>query len=829
MLHRTAVCRLGPPLVGMVLCAAVGAVQDNPMLARYQRAERMGSAELGRLVHKARVEPHWIHGTARFWYRNDVRGDRDFVVVDAEAGTRGPAFDHQRVAKALTRVTGQACRAERLPFRGVEFVANGSAIEFRIGDQLWRCDLATYDCTRSGTTALPSRQPVEEPQAEDGRSPDGRWVAFARDGDLWLRLRDTGEECRLTTDGTASDYYGAPQWSPDSGTLVAWRTVPGERLPMYVIDSAPEGSLRPRLDVYEYELPGDRVDVHRLFVFDVATRLGRAVNTDPVSWGGPPEVRWSPDGTSFTFEHTDRGYQRVRVIEVDPALASSRTIIEERSSTFIAPMKQITRYLDATGEIIWSSERDGWNHLYLYDARAGALRTQITRGEWVVRDVVRVDESARTLVFAACGRELGQDPYLIHYYRVGLDGSGLTCLTPGDGHHEVRFSPDGRFLIDTYSRVDRAPVSELRRTADGSLVMVLEEADVADLLAEGWRWPEPFVAQGRDGATDIWGVIFRPTDLDESRQYPVIEMIYAGPQDSFVPKTFAAARAQQELAELGFIVVQIDGMGTSNRSKAFHDVCYRNLGDGGFPDRIAWLRAAAERYPYMDLSRVGIIGHSAGGYNAARALLAFGDFYKVAVAESGNHDHRTDKAWWNELWMGYPVGPHYAEQSNVTQAARLSGKLLLIHGEIDHNVNPWASTMRLADALIAANKDFDLLILPGNDHGYQGHYAKRRAYDYFVRHLLGVEPPKEYSFGGAADAGAECTVTIRNTLDEPVGIYWITFEGDLRKYHDLEPGQEVRQHTYVGHLWEAQTGAGTVSRYTASTREPVWEVGREAE
>jgi len=801
------------------------------MLERYQRAERFGSPELGRLVYKARVEPHWIDGTPRFWYRNDVRGDREFVLVDAEAGTRGPAFDHERLATALTQGTGQPCSDSRLPFRELEYAADGGAVRFRIGDQLWRCDLATYECTRAEDAAAPPAPPPPpvEPPREEGLSPDGRLVVFVRDNNLWLRATDSGEESALTTDGTADDFYGAPQWSPDSGTLVAWRTVPGDHLPMYVIESAPEGSLRPKFDTYEYDLPGDKLDLHRPWVFDAAARTGRPVDTDPVDWGGAPDPRWSPDGKTFTFEQTDRGYQRVRVIEVDPAAASARAIIDERSATFIAPMKQITRYLDASGEIIWASERDGWNHLYLHDARAGAVKNQITRGEWVVRDIVSTDDAARTLIFTASGREAGQDPYLIHYYRVGFDGSGLTCLTPGDGQHEARFSPDGRLVVDTYSRVDRAPVCELRRAADGSLVAALEEADVADLLATGWRWPEPFVAKGRDGATDIWGVIFRPTDLDETRQYPVIETIYAGPQDSFVPKTFAAARGQQELAELGFIVVQIDGMGTSNRSKAFHDVCYKNLGDGGFPDRIAWMRAAAARYPYMDLTRVGITGHSAGGYNAARALLAYGDFYKVAVAESGNHDHRTDKVWWNELWMGYPVGPHYAEQSNVTQAANLTGKLLLIHGEVDHNVNPSASTMQFANALIAANKDFDLLILPGNDHGYKGNYAKRRAYDYFVRNLLGVEPPKEYQFGGAADAGAECTVTIRNTLGEPVGVYWVTFEGDLRKYHDLQPGQEIQQHTYVGHQWEAQTGAGTVSRYTASAATPVWEVRREGE
>jgi dipeptidyl aminopeptidase/acylaminoacyl peptidase len=386
------------------------------------------------------------------------------------------------------------------------------------------------------------------------------------------------------------------------------------------------------------------------------------------------------------------------------------------------------------------SERDGWNHLYLVDAVTGVVKHPITRGNWVVRRVQRVDADKRQVWLFTSGIEEGQDPYFEYLCRVNFDGSGWTVLTPGPGTHRVEFSPDGRFLLDTWSRVDQPPVTELREFDTGRLICEVARADASKLLATGWRPPVPFAAPGRDGRTVIHGVLYFPRDFRDDRKYPVIEQIYAGPQDSYVPKSFRSYYDEQALAELGFIVVQIDGMGTSNRSKAFHDVCWKNLGDAGFPDRKLWLRAAAERYPAMDLSRVGIYGGSAGGQNALRGLLMHPDTYHVGVADCGCHDNRMDKVWWNELWMGWPVGPHYAEQSNVTQAHRLQGKLLLTVGELDRNVDP-ASTMQVVDALIRADRDFDLLVVPGSDHGAgESAYARRRRADFFVRHLLGREP-----------------------------------------------------------------------------------------
>jgi dipeptidyl aminopeptidase/acylaminoacyl peptidase len=397
-------------------------------------------------------------------------------------------------------------------------------------------------------------------------------------------------------------------------------------------------------------------------------------------------------------------------------------------------------WLEATGELIWMSERDGWNHLYLYDANSGRVKNPITRGAWVVRGVDRVDRQARQIWFRAGGMVPGQDPYYVHHCRVNFDGTGLVVLTEGDGTHTVAYSPDRRFFVDTYSRVDLAPVSVLRRAEDGGLICELERGDARALGSGGHRPPERFVAKGRDGETDIHGIIVRPSTFDPAKKYPVIESIYAGPQGAFVPKAFSAVPRVQELAELGFIVVQIDGMGTSHRSKRFHEVCWKNLGDAGLPDRVRWIQAAAKERPEMDLARVGIYGTSAGGQSALGALLTHGDFYRAGVADCGCHDNRMDKIWWNEQWMGWPVGPHYEAQSNVTLAPRLQGKLLLMVGELDRNVDP-ASTMQVADALIKANKDFELVVVPGGGHGVAGTpYGRRRLQDFFVRHLHGREP-----------------------------------------------------------------------------------------
>jgi len=598
----------------------------------------------------------------------------------------------------------------------------------------------------TGDTPAPDRprggaRPARS-ESRDGRSPDGKWIAFRKDNNLWVREASSGKETALSKDGTAEKFLDGPlQWSPDSRRLVAFRTVPAQEHKVHIVESSPRDQVQPKLLTLDYLKPGDRIRDSKPCLFDPAQAVEIPVADTHFSnpWS-ITDVRWQPDSKRFTFLYNQRGHQVLRIVGVDAETGAAAPLVDEQSKTFIDYAgKFFSRYLEPTNELLWMSERDGWNHLYLYDLNAGRVKSQVTRGPWVVRGVDRVDAEKRQIWFRAGGIYPEQDPYYIHHCRVNFDGTGLVRLTAGDGTHTVDYSPDGQYLIDSYSRVDTPTVTELRRVSDGSLVSELERGDASALVAAGWKTPERFVAKGRDGTTDIYGVIYRPTTLDPTKKYPVIEDIYAGPQSSFVPKAFQLVSSQQSLAELGFIVVKIDGMGTSNRSKAFHDVCWKNLGDSGFPDRILWMQAAARKYPYLDLDRVGVFGGSAGGQNSLRALLAHPKFYKVAVSGCGCHDNRMDKIWWNELWMGWPVGPHYDEQSNVTQAHKLEGKLLLIVGELDTNVDP-ASTMQVVDRLVKADRDFDLLVVPGAGHGMGGAYGQRRLQDFFVRHLLGAEP-----------------------------------------------------------------------------------------
>ena len=808
--------RFQPLLFALCFAPSMCFAADPPILERYQKAAWMGSSEPATLVAKATIAPHWLEGGSAFWYRNDARGTREFVFVDAELGLRRPVFDHARLAQMLSRETGQKYDAQHLPFTTLTFQEENRIIQFKVGAQPWRYDNLNGTLTKADA-------PQEKPQAkpEPPQNSVANTTVSVRANNIWVKTKD-GQEFAATTDGTDKLPYTQPQLSPDGRFVTLFRIHPGDRRTMTNVNSIPHnGNLRPTLRTYEYALPGDKVDTYDVLVFDTQTRKLTPLEIETSDWDWLPNIQWKPDNRHFTVDQTFRAQKRQRILEADAETGKVRTLIDEQSKTFVYPPVRYLNFLDKTDEILWTSERDSWNHLYLIDAKTATVKNQITRGNWVVRAIESVDTDKREIVFAASGREAGQDPYLLHSYRVKFDGTGLTSLTPANGNHTIRFSPNRKFYLDTYSRVDLPPINELRRTRDGWLICKLEAADISELQTKNWRLPEAFFAKGRDGKTDIWGVVYRPSYFDPKAKYPIIENIYAGPQGSFAPKSFAATNGMQSLAELGFIVVQLDGMGTANRSKAFHDVAYQNLGDGGYPDRIAWMQALAQKYPYVDVSRVGIYGVSAGGYNAARALLAYPAFYKVGVAISGNHDHRTDKVWWNEAWMGYPVGKHYEAQSNVTQAYKLQGKLLLVHGELDDNVNPFASTMQVADALIKANKDFDLLLVPGLGHGANT-YVVRRQWDYFVRNLQHIEPPLNFSL--ADQSGSEVNVTITNTLSRPITLYWIDGDNEPRRYQTLPPGGRIVQHTFVGHQWEAHTDAGTVAWYSASSSRKEWRI-----
>ncbi len=761
-------------------------------LADYERAAGLRNKLQGLAVNVAE-RVNWIEKTSRFWYRKAVKGGHEFVLVDAETAAKRPAFDHERLAVSLSAAAGGKFTALVLPFTIITFVDNERAIEFRAAGSMWKCGLSDYACTKSGPASpdqpegqgrrpqgnpdeypeefgndvfdgmvspqqarqqfRPGTQPPSQaPQNQDLKaSPDGRWEALIRNYNVFIRTKGSTEASPLSLDGSEGNYYtlASIAWSPDSKRLAAYRVRPGYRRQVHYIESSPTDQLQPKHSSRDYAKPGDTLDIAQPVLFEVETKKQFVVDNslfpNPFSLSNPV---WWKDSRAFTFEYNQRGHQVYRVIEVDAASGTARAAISEEPKTFFS-YRQLLGNLRESGskyrydlndgrEMIWMSERDGWRHLYLYDGLTGKVKNQITKGNWVVRAVEKVDEEKRQIWFQASGMYQGKDPYFAHYYRINFDGSGLTSYTEADGYHAVTFSADMKYYVDMWSRVDLPPVTELRRTEDRKLLLELERVDISALLAAGWRAPEVFMTMGRDGKTDIWGVIYRPTNFDPAKKYTVIELIYAGPQGSFVQKTFGGP--MQTLPELGFIVVQIDGMGTNNRSKAFHDVCWKNLGDAGFPDRILWHKAVAAKYPYYDISRVGIYGNSAGGQNSTGAMLFHPEFYKVAFSSVGCHDNRMDKIWWNEQWMGWPLGPHYSASSNVDNAYRLKGQLLLLVGEMDTNVDP-SSTMQVVNALIKAEKTFDLQVIPGAGHGPGGDHGERKRNDFFVHHLLGVEPP----------------------------------------------------------------------------------------
>jgi dipeptidyl-peptidase-4 len=772
--------------------------------ADYDRAANLSRQFSGK-VFRDRVQANWLPGNTSFWYEVRITTNTsEFILINAETGERKKLDRAPESSATNSANTGETPRASRrtgsdtsLNFINrtsgeVELfwlstegrhqsygkLAPGAQREqHTFAGHAWVATdaagktLASFEASERGGEAVISTNAVsgsltnnrprgnrgggtgggtgggQRPQSREN-SPDGKWRALIKDFNVVLKEVSSGEETVLTKDGKENDAYRDRfYWSPDSTRLVAVRVEKGQEHKVSFVESSPRDQLQPKLHAFDYFKPGDKLPHPRPALFDVAAKKQTPVSDElfpnPFTETGDMNIRWDKDSSRFTFRHNQRGHQVLRIVAVDAKTGEARAVVDEQSKTFIDYSgKYFLEWLDDTGELIWMSERDGWNHLYLYDAKTGRVKNQITKGEWIVRGVDRVDKEKRQIWFRAGGIHPGQDPYHIHYVRVNFDGSSLMTLTEGDGtrESEPQFSSDLRFLIDRYSRVDMPAMTELRRMSDGKLVTKLEAGELSELIKVGWRAPERFVAKARDGVTDIYGVIVRPTNFDPTKKYPVIENIYAGPQGSFTPKTFSAVPRMQELAELGFIVVQMDGMGTSHRSKKFHDVCWKNIGDAGFPDRILWIKAAAAKYPEMDVTRVGIYGTSAGGQNALGGLLTHPEFYKAGVSDCGCHDNRMDKIWWNEQWMGWPVDKHYDEQSNVTLAKNLQGKLLLMVGELDKNVDP-ASTTQVVNALIKANKDFDYLVVPGAGHGVTGSpYGKRRLQDFFVKNLLGKEP-----------------------------------------------------------------------------------------
>lgn len=712
----------------------------------YSRAERFLKWNADKFVANGELTHHWIGDTDRFWYARDTDEGEQYIVVDAATLEREAVIDPSELkTKAPAGVPG---------------------------------DLV---------------------------SPDGRRSVFLREHDLWLRSPDDDTLSRLTDDGQEHYAYGrlagsstmavtldrlearmppVALWSPDSSKVLTHRLDERNVDSLHLLQYAPdEGNVRPVLHTYRYAMPGDEhKPLSELVIIDVDSGAATTVDLPPlpVTFLGPisdNRVWWDADSGKVYVLPREEGQKTLALLAANVATGEVVTLIEEHSDTYVDAAADGTgppsvRVL-ANGEIIWYSERDGWGHLYLYDG-AGKLIRQLTKGAWQVRSIVHVDEVERRVYFTGGGREAGRDPYLRHLYVVNLDGSDVVLLTPEDADHDIKvemsgiqamltpdapgpqevgFSPSGRYFVDSYSRPDLPPVTVVR-SVDGKLITTVEKADISALEAGGLTLPEPFSVTAADGKTTLYGTLFRPSNYDPEATYPVLDSIYPGPQMPRTQKTFIGAlfdrMEAQTLAELGFIVITIDGRGTPFRSKAFHDVSYGNLGQAGnLEDHIAGIRQLAERYRYMDLNRVGIYGHSGGGFASARAVLAYPDFYKVAVASAGNHDQRGYLLVWGGTYQGLLDGENYDNANNAYLAANLKGKLLLVHGDMDDNVHP-ALTLQLADALIKANKDFDFLLLPNANHAFAGSetYFARKRWDYFVRHLLGADPPEAYQISG---------------------------------------------------------------------------------
>ena len=742
----------------------------------YVRAERFLGVNAQELVTNDAVHPHWIGGAGdRFWFRNRTARGYEFVVVDAATGARRPAFDHARLAAALSMASDTSVDPDKFVFREIRFVNGARAVRFSTGKgKQWQCDLTTYEC--AGPDSIPLDRVTEV------GSPNGKWVAFTRGDNVWVRELASGQEAQLTTDAQPDFGYAKPTgccqqvtnvlqkrdqrpvlvWSPDSRRIATYKMDERGVRRMYLLETKSPAAV---LHSYPYALPGDSV-IPRFdtYILDVASRRAIKVNRPPqpavnttccwlTSDSIVKDMRWDAPSDHLFMTYGSRGFHQLDLLEVDAATGDARTILQEKSKTYVETNLASGgipdwRPVHHDRDVLWFSERDGWAHLYLVNGQTGAVEHQITSGAWTVGGVLRIDEANGWVYFTGRGREPGRDPYFRHLYRAKLDGSQTELLTPENADHDVSLAPSGLYFVDNYSRLDALPVSVVRR-ADGTLVHELQRADASQLFALGWKMPMPFTVKARDGMTDLYGLLYRPSRVDTTRKYPIIDNIYPGPQTGPIGnRSFSSSirGTNAALAELGFFVIELDASGTPFRSKAFHDSYYGNMGDNGLADHVTAIKQLAARYPEIDISRVGIYGHSGGGFSSTDAMLRYPDFFKVAVSGAGNHDNRSYDYTWGEKYQGllrrFPNGTdNFDSQANWRLASHLKGNLLLMYGTMDDNVSP-VNTQLLINALIKANKDFDSLELPNRNHSFASEpYAIRRTWDYFVTHLLGVKPP----------------------------------------------------------------------------------------
>ena len=703
----------------MPLITTEARVQQNPyeassqdMVARYNKAYSLPRTFARDSVFHWAQNSAWCDSSYVLHYEISTPQGRKYISFDAAKGTSHTYASYQEMEKALKLKK----RPEWKPQFGRKKQRHWMEVD-------------------------------EEQNAYPVLSPDGKLDAYIEGYNVVVHEAGkpyTEAKRILTQDGTIGCYYSNRiQWSPDGKRIFVCKRVPVAKRYAYYVESSPADQLQPILHKQEYAKPGDALPQHYPVIIDVNT--GKKVEADRYQIENQYDLdwmQWTPDSKEVTMEYNQRGHHLYQMLAMNAETGKLRTVVEESSEKFINYPRLWRQFVKDGKQLLWMSERDNWNHLYLYDVQKAKVIRQITKGDWFVRGIQRVDEEKGEIYFSASGMNKNEDPYLVHYYKIGMDGKNMVTLTPEEGNHSVQYTHDFRYLLDTYSKVDQAPVTVVRDAQTGKLLKTLEKADISTLKKHGWQQPEVFVAKGRDGKTDMWGIIQRPTNFDPNRKYPVIEYIYAGPGDAYTPKSFMAYNwYTTSLAELGFIVVQLDAMGTSYRGKKFEEVCYKNLKDAGFPDRELWIKAAAQKYPYMDAGNVGIYGCSAGGQESTTAVLLHGDFYKAAYSACGCHDNRMDKIWWNEQWMSWPVDSSYVECSNVENAHKLERPLMLVVGELDDNVDP-SSTYQVVNALIKANKDFELVVVPGAHHTVGESFGEHKRYDFFVKNLLGVNPPK---------------------------------------------------------------------------------------
>ena len=749
---------------------AANAQQNITLTAKdYEHAESMLSYNTSQLVDHASVTPNWLPGD-RFWYRTLSANGSEFILVDPFKRSRSAAFDQEKVAAGLSSVTGKQYKAAMLPFQFFSYSADGKSIIFKADGKQYKCDLQGYgvsaDSSHMGNQAVrPSRRGGG---GDEVASPDGKKVAYIKDYNLWVKDIDTKKETQLTTDGVKDFGYATDnagwkhsdaailKWSPDSKKIATFKQDQRKVSDMYLVST---NVGKPVLKTWKYPLPGDsviatiqrviiNVDVPKVIVLQIPPDPHRATLSDDVSSSGTfDDVDWTADGSQLAFVSTSRDHKNEKVRIADAATGAVGEIFEETVPTqYESGWETINwHYLPKSNEIIWFSERDNWGHLYLYDATTGKVKNQITKGEWVVTQLLRVDEKKRELYFMADGRE-AENPYFSQFYKIGFDGKHLKLLTPESGNHQVTLSPSKSYFIDGYSKPDVPPVIVLR-DLNGKLIIPLEKTDISRLTASGWKPVTPFSVKAHDGTTEIYGLMFTPTNLDPNKKYPVIDYIYPGPQGGSVGSwSFAVSRGDnQALAELGFIVVAIEGTSNPLRSKSFHDMSYGNMSENTLPDQVSGIRQLAQKYAYIDTGKVGIWGHSGGGFATAAAMFRFPDFFKVGISESGNHDNRNYEDDWGERYDGLTSKSDYPAHANELYAKNLKGKLMLAHGLMDDNVPP-QNTLLVVEALEKANKDYDLVVFPNSAHGYGQYslYMMRRRWDYFVKNLLGGTPPKEF-------------------------------------------------------------------------------------